>query len=74
MGFSPDGLPVLGRVSGFPRVLAATGFTGHGMGFGMWTGRTLATWAATGQPPAAADVVSASRFDASTASSAPQTP
>ena len=65
MGFSPDGLPVVGRVTACPRVLAATGCTGHGMGFGMWTGRTLATWAATGQPPVEADVVAVSRFGTS---------
>jgi glycine/D-amino acid oxidase-like deaminating enzyme len=56
MGFSPDGLPVADRAPGTDRVLFATGFTGHGMGFGVWMGRFLAEWAITGTPPAAADL------------------
>ena len=35
MGFSPDGLPVLGEVPGMEGVQYAVGFTGHGMGYGM---------------------------------------
>lgn len=42
MGFSPDGLPVVGRVPGHPEGVFATGFTGHGMGYGFRMGRLLA--------------------------------
>ena len=35
MGFSPNGLPILGDVPGVPGALYATGFTGHGMGYGV---------------------------------------
>lgn len=43
MGFSPDGLPFVGR--GRSGVLLATGFTGHGMAYGFRTGRLLANLA-----------------------------
>lgn len=33
MGFSPDGLPVIGTLADRPRVGYVVGFTGHGMGF-----------------------------------------
>ena len=42
MGFSPDGLPVLGGVPGVPGALYAAGFTGHGMGTGVRFGRLAA--------------------------------
>lgn len=51
MGFSPDGLPVVDHVPGADRVVFATGFTGHGMGFGVWVGRMLAAWVASGRLP-----------------------
>ncbi|GAB5534687.1 MAG: FAD-binding oxidoreductase [Rubricoccaceae bacterium] len=35
MGFSPNGLPSLGDVPDVPNALYATGFTGHGMGYGV---------------------------------------
>ncbi|WP_420457043.1 NAD(P)/FAD-dependent oxidoreductase [Rubrivirga sp.] len=45
MGFSPDGLPVLGAVPGVPGARFAAGFTGHGMAyalrFGSLAARTL---------------------------------
>ena len=45
MGFSPDGLPALGGVSGVDGAHVAVGFTGHGMGyalrFGLLAARTL---------------------------------
>ena len=40
MGFSPDGLPLVGRTS--EGALWAGGFTGHGMAFGFGIGRLLA--------------------------------
>ncbi|MBL8680764.1 MAG: FAD-binding oxidoreductase [Myxococcales bacterium] len=33
MGFSPDGIPLVGTLADRPRVAYAVGFTGHGMGF-----------------------------------------
>lgn len=33
MGFSPDGIPLVGTLEDRPRVAYAVGFTGHGMGF-----------------------------------------
>lgn len=41
MGFSPDGLPLVGPVPGWPtgRVWFCGGFTGHGMSLGMRTAR-----------------------------------
>lgn len=35
MGFSPDGLPILGDVPDVPGVCFAAGFTGHGMAYGV---------------------------------------
>ena len=35
MGFSSHGLPILGEVPGIPGAWFATGFTGHGMGYGV---------------------------------------
>ena len=42
MGFSPDGLPVVGAVPDLPAATFATGFTGHGMGFSVRFGQLLA--------------------------------
>lgn len=42
MGFSPDGLPVLGDVPGVAGAVYAAGFTGHGMGYGLRFGRLAA--------------------------------
>lgn len=42
MGFSPDGLPLLGDVPGVPGAVFAAGFTGHGMGYGLRFGRLAA--------------------------------
>lgn len=33
MGFSPDGLPLVGTLPGSPRIAVCGGYTGHGMGF-----------------------------------------
>ncbi|MFT4605829.1 MAG: gamma-glutamylputrescine oxidase [Rhodothermales bacterium] len=59
MGFSPDGLPVIGV--GPRGVLVATGFTGHGMAYGFRAGRLLANLA-LGIPDEAADLFSPERF------------
>ena len=42
MGFSRDGLPIVGAVPGLPGALAAAGFTGHGFGFAFLCGKALA--------------------------------
>lgn len=63
MGFSPDERPVVGRVPDHPNGLFATGFTGHGIGYGFRMGRLLADLAGGGQPPKALDLFAASRFE-----------
>jgi glycine/D-amino acid oxidase-like deaminating enzyme len=42
MGFSRDGLPLVGPAPGVPGALVAAGFTGHGFGFAWSCGRALA--------------------------------
>ena len=42
MGFSPDGLPSVGRVPGIEGALWVGGFTGHGMSLGVRMGRLVA--------------------------------
>jgi glycine/D-amino acid oxidase-like deaminating enzyme len=61
MGFSPDGLPVLGDVPGVPGAVYAAGFTGHGMGYGLRFGR-LAARRLLGEPDDAADLFDAARL------------
>ena len=35
MGFTPDGLPLVGRLPDVPQAVVAVGFNGHGMGLGL---------------------------------------
>jgi glycine/D-amino acid oxidase-like deaminating enzyme len=63
MGFSPDGRPVVGPVPDHPDSVFATGFTGHGMGYGFRMGRLLAQRIGGTQRPDGYDLFSASRFD-----------
>jgi len=49
MGFSRDGLPLVGAAPGTPGALAAVGFTGHGFGFGWLAGEALAAMATEGR-------------------------
>lgn len=42
MGFSRDGIPMLGSLPGKHNIFAAGGYTGHGMGFGFSMGRLAA--------------------------------
>lgn len=42
MGFSADGLPLVGTLPDAPSVYFAVGFTGHGMGYGLATAERLA--------------------------------
>jgi len=55
MGFSPDGLPILGDVPGVSGAVYATGFTGHGMGYGVRFG-LLAARSLLGRPDEALDL------------------
>jgi len=63
MGFSPDGRPVVGRVPEHPEGVFATGFTGHGIGYGFRMGRLLADLLEDAQEPKALDLFAASRFE-----------
>lgn len=65
MGFSPDHLPVIGQVPDLPGSLYATGFTGHGMGFGFRFGRLLAETALGHARPEGLDLFTEARFAAS---------
>lgn len=53
MGFSRDGLPLVGPAPGAPAALAAVGFTGHGFGFAFLAGRALAALVQHGDHPLA---------------------
>ena len=63
MGFSPDGRPVLGPVPQHPESVFATGFTGHGMGYGFRMGRLLAERVCGTNHPDGYDLFAASRFE-----------
>ncbi|MEC8424472.1 MAG: FAD-binding oxidoreductase [Myxococcota bacterium] len=56
MGFSRDGLPLVGPAPGSPAALVGAGFTGHGFGFGWLAGEALAAVALEGQHPMATDL------------------
>jgi len=51
MGFSKDGLPMVGPAPGASGALAAAGFTGHGFGFAWLAGEALANVVLDGQHP-----------------------
>lgn len=51
MGFSRDGLPLVGAAPGTPAALVAVGFTGHGFGFAFLAGQALAQLALEGSHP-----------------------
>lgn len=63
MCFTPDGLPLLGPVTGQEGLWLAAGFN-VGIGTGGGSAEFLAKWMTDGQPPAGLAVVHASRFDA----------
>lgn len=69
MGFSPDDRPVVGRVPEHPESVFATGFTGHGMGYGFRMGRLLTDLICDTEQPKGFDLFAASRFDASDSAS-----
>ena len=62
MGFSPDGLPVVGEVPQMGGSYFATGFTGHGMGYGFRFGRLMAEMVRRGRDAVDADLFLADRF------------
>jgi glycine/D-amino acid oxidase-like deaminating enzyme len=76
MGFSPDGRPVVGPVPDHADSVFATGFTGHGMGYGFRMGRLLAARTRGKTRPDGYDLFRASRFEepssARSASSVPR--
>lgn len=61
MGFSRDGLPLVGPAPGAPGALAAVGFTGHGFGFAWLAGEALAQVVLEGRHPMV-DELSPRRF------------
>lgn len=61
MGFSRDGLPLIGAVPGNDNLLIGAGFTGHGFGFAWLAGRSLATMI-TDTPDTFAHLCSPRRF------------
>lgn len=61
MGFSPDGLPILGAVPGVPGAQFAAGFTGHGMGYALRFG-LLAARVLVGESDDALDLFHADRL------------
>ncbi len=56
MGFTPDGLPLLGTLPGQPEIAFSIACHGHGMGFSLEVGRLAAELVITGRPPALFDV------------------
>ncbi|MDP2309369.1 MAG: FAD-binding oxidoreductase [Pseudomonadota bacterium] len=61
MGFSRDGLPMVGAVPGSPGALVAAGFTGHGFGFAWVCGRAIAEMVLDGRSEVA-ELFPARRF------------
>ena len=51
MGFSKDGLPILGSIPGYQATLLSAGFTGHGFGFAWLAGEAIAKLALEGEHP-----------------------
>ena len=65
MGFSPDGLPIVGSLPDIPGSLWAAGFTGHGLGCGFRLGKLLAEEVASGGRAEDADLFTVDRFGSS---------
>ncbi len=62
MGFSIDGLPIIGKLPGRNTILTAGGYTGHGMSFGFLAGKILADIIHTGKPEENINLFSPGRF------------
>ncbi|MEO1074499.1 MAG: FAD-dependent oxidoreductase, partial [Bacteroidota bacterium] len=60
MGFSPDGLPLVGALPGHPESRWCGGFTGHGMGFAVRLAR-LVVREMVGEEDAYADLFASER-------------
>jgi glycine/D-amino acid oxidase-like deaminating enzyme len=56
MGFSTDGLPLVGPAPGRPGAVVGAGFTGHGFGFAMLAGQALADLVTQGAHPMCQDL------------------
>ncbi len=65
MGFTPDGLPLLGTLPDCPQIAFSIACHGHGMGFSLEVGRLAAELVITGKPPALFDVARLERNPAS---------
>ena len=61
MGFSRDGLPLVGAIPGNDNILVGAGFTGHGFGFAWLAGQSLANMI-TDTPDTFAKICSPRRF------------
>ena len=62
MGFSIDGLPIIGKLPGRNTILTAGGYTGHGMSFGFLGGKILANIIQTGKTKEDIQLFSPGRF------------
>ncbi len=60
MGFTPDGMPLIGRLPDLPNVAFAAGFTGAGMSYGPLCARLCVEHLLEGRPPGIFD---ATRLD-----------
>ena len=56
MGFSRDGLPLVGPAPGNAGAVVGTGFTGHGFGFAYLAGEALAQLVLEGEHPFCTDL------------------
>ena len=65
MGFSPDRRPVVGSLPSHSESLWVTGCTGHGMSYGFWLGRALASCAAGDRDVGDLNLFDSSRFQKS---------
>ena len=61
MGFSKDGLPLVGALPQAPFVISAVGFTGHGMGFAFGLAKGLAEYLTGGKTSYPLDIFSLKR-------------
>lgn len=61
MGFSRDGLPLVGAAPGAPGAVVGVGFTGHGFGFAWASGEALARLVIDGRHPTV-DLLTPSRL------------
>ncbi len=59
---TPDVVPVMDEVAAYPGLFLATGFSGHGFGFGPGAGRVMSNMVMGGQPEYELDRFRLSRF------------